>query len=157
MYEVPFKTLKNHAKRALDKRIARCHPSHRAIGFDAETTVRMLIPCALLEDDARMALKALGRDSKRHPSCGLRAKRQAQTHAHADQSGFSAWLTHARRCVHHLIDGWGGRCVASLIAHFPECVAMRQQDATISCHLDDGSGEWIVVFAGARPAKEERP
>lgn len=55
--EIPFE----NAKRALDARIAHCDPFHAAIGFDGDRASRMLIPCALLDDEERTALRALAR------------------------------------------------------------------------------------------------
>lgn len=53
MSEIPFETIKQRAKCALDARIARCDPTYGATGFDGDRAGRMLIPYVLLDDEAR--------------------------------------------------------------------------------------------------------
>lgn len=151
MSEIPFETIKQRAKCALDARIARCDPIHGATGFDGDRAGRMLIPYVLLDDEARAALRALARTLADAAGLGQRARARAQ----AGRTDWSQWLMHVRRTGHRLIDRWDVRCVAHLIAHLPECVTTRQRRATIACHQDDGTDEWIVVFAATARSSEE--
>lgn len=153
MNEIPFETLKKRAKHALDLRIARCDPSHGAIGFDGDGAGHLLIPYALLDDEERAALRSMART--RADTSPL--EQRAQVHAQASRTDWSQWLMRARLTGHRRIDHWDVRCVADLIAHFPECVSARQRRASIACHVDDASDEWVVAFAGTLPTAEHRP
>ena len=152
MYEIPFETLKERAKCALDQRIARCDPSHGAVGFDGGRAVRMLIPYTLLEAEERAVLRALAAESAQRSPLGQRARSQAL----AGRTDWSQWLLHVRRRGHRLIDHWDVRCVAHLIAHFPECVTERQRRFAIACHGNDGAEEWVGAFTEAPAARDRR-
>ncbi|MFT3815630.1 MAG: hypothetical protein QM740_20075 [Acidovorax sp.] len=152
MSEIPYETLKDRAKRALDARIARCDPWRGGIGFDDGTAAHMLLPYALLGDEERAALMAPARTCADASPLEQRARAPAQ----AGQTDGSQWLIRVRRTGHRVIDGWDVRCVAHLIAHLPKCVTVRQRRSAITCR-DDARGAWIVAFTDNAPAKELRP
>lgn len=152
MSKIPFETLKERAKRALDARIARCDPFHHTIGFDGDCAGRMLIPYALLDDDARAALRAMA------PTATDRAplEQRALAHAEAGRTDWSQWLLCLRRSGHRIVDRWDVRCVAHLIGHLPECVTARQRRAAIACRVDDDAG-WTVTFTDGMQFAGDRP
>lgn len=155
MSKMTFETLKERAKRALDARIARCDPQQDPLGFDGDNAVRLLIPYALLDDDARAALRALAQAAPP----GSRLEQRAHAHAEAGRTDWSQWLLQTRRTGHRRIDGWDVRCVAHLIAHLPECVTTSQRRAALTCYAADDGEAWIVEFTehGARAAKSPPP
>lgn len=152
MHEIPYETLKERAKRALDRRIGRCDPSHGAVGFDGDRAVRTLVAYALLDASERAALRTLAQESADRSPLGQRARSQAQ----AGRTDWSQWLQRVRRRGHRLIDRWDVRCVAQLLAHFPECVTARQRRCPIACRVDDATGEWVVAFTDAAAAPDRR-
>ena len=143
MSEIPFETLKERAKKALDTRIAQCDPIFDTDYFDYGNACRLQVSYITLTDEERAALKTLSQGCFN----GTVLDQQGQNEANAGRPDRSQWTLFVRRVGYRVIDHWDVRCVALLIELFPECVMyweLRQRTAA-TCFLDD-TGTWIVSF-----------